>query len=98
VIDADGNNRRVLVRNASYPSWSPNGDLIVFDRRRGDTDDLWTVRPDGTGARLLVRNASFGAWSPDSGRIAFSRFVGKNVDIWVRSLATGAEHRVTRSR
>jgi Tol biopolymer transport system component len=98
LVRVGGGNIRVVVRNASYPAWSPNGDLILFDRERFPTTDLWTIRIDGTHARLLVRNAASGAWSPDGTRIAFTRVGRRAADfkIYALRLDSGAQQEVTR--
>jgi Tol biopolymer transport system component len=74
VVNADGRNRRRVVRYAvgSNPAWSPDGRRIAF--RRG-ISDLYVVNADGSGLRRLTRHAenvprSF-AWSPDGRTMAF---------------------------
>jgi Tol biopolymer transport system component len=80
--------RRTLVRNAFYPSWSPDGKRIAFVR---DDDTVWVVRADGSGVHRVVgreHGAVFSplAWSPDSRRLAF---VADDVLYVVRENGTG---------
>jgi TolB protein len=78
VANVDGTDLRRLTRNADdrQPNWSPTGDRIVFQRRRGEVWDAWTVRPDGGALRNVTRTRRFSetdiAWAPDGRRIVFS--------------------------
>ncbi|KAK7182586.1 hypothetical protein DPSP01_012560 [Paraphaeosphaeria sporulosa] len=57
------------------PMWSPDGERIVFARRRSYTNfDVATIRPDGTDLRILTSsggNDAHAVWSHD-GRIMYS--------------------------
>ena len=97
IVRADGTGRRVLVRNASFPAWSPKGDLIAFTRERTGGADVWVIRPDGTGVRVLFHNAAFSAWSPNGERVAYTRLSGKGADIYAAKLDGSDELRVTTS-
>ncbi len=63
----DGGKRRVLVRDASHPTWSPSNQL-AFVRNR----DLHILEPDGT-ERLVLRDADQPHWSADGETIVFAR-------------------------
>ena len=63
-MNPDGSGKRLLIRNASWPSWSPGGSFIAFIR----SGNPWVARRDGTGARRVVKLArpqDSLAWSPD---------------------------------
>jgi TolB protein len=70
--------RRVSARQ---PTWSPDGRLIAFLRRRGPGgggSEIYVVAPDGTGLRRLVRTRSdleTPRWSPDGSSIAYFRLI-----------------------
>ena len=75
-IDADGHQLRHLTTSSTdlYPSWSPNGRLLVFVRRF----NLYEMNADGGGLKALTHiTAAQGVvpteprWSPDGTRIAF---------------------------
>lgn len=94
IVDVDGSRPRVLVgesqRNGvqpllfDRPSWSPDGQKVVFsvDRSRSygrvrSPTDLYTVRADGRGLRRLTGSGrAFGpTWSPSGRIIAFAQRV-----------------------
>jgi Tol biopolymer transport system component len=75
----DGNERRLVLRNAWHPSWSPDGkQLVVVRRACGSTDStipcssdeqggtsLAIVNADGTGVRALGSKESRDALAPE---------------------------------
>lgn len=62
-----------------FPSWSPDGQRVVFDRRVDGSDaptKLMVVDADGTDQRALDTGAGYAwspVWSPDGSEIAFAR-------------------------
>jgi Tol biopolymer transport system component len=83
VMDADGSNQRRLTKSErldeSSPSWSADGEWIVFAREGPASflDQVMLTRSDGSCARVLVGDGSgshgdvsyeFPAWRP--GRVA----------------------------
>ena len=75
-----------------YPSWSPDGELITFERDEavGDSRQIWVMHADGTGKRKLTHSRQVNelpTWSPDRQKILFERVVGpefgkKRIDIY----------------
>src|SRR5262249_13916580 len=57
VMNADGTRRRLVTRGAGQfqaadrPTWSPDGQKLVFAVDLGDVHALYTVNADGTGLR-----------------------------------------------
>jgi Tol biopolymer transport system component len=79
VADADGSNAQRIpgqpsVRELSNanPSWSPEGDRIVFER----DESLYTIAPEGGDLEFLGRGST-PRWAPD-GRIAFTSGYDQN--------------------
>lgn len=87
IASIDGKNVRRLTEDANHsePSWSPDGNHLVFDqitmiRRRGEarerpTDsDLYIINADGGRPQMLTSGAGWDTdpdWSPDGEKIAF---------------------------
>jgi hypothetical protein len=80
-MNADGSNLTRLTysdRNATDPSWSPDGSRIAF---RSSGTRLVVINADGSNWATLVEeredlSVHLPTWSPDSHRIAFSSAVG----------------------
>jgi Tol biopolymer transport system component len=66
----------------SYPIWSPDGQSIVVEIKRGDHTHIGIVSKDGGPVELLVteRGQSWPfSWAPDNDRIAFA---GSRDGVW----------------
>lgn len=88
VMDADGSNKRLLVRNGATnwaPSWHPDGKRIIFSSNRDDwrgelgqyghNFELYIVNLDGTGLERITFNTvfdSFPMFSPDGMKLAWA--------------------------
>jgi Tol biopolymer transport system component len=82
-VDAAGLNKRQVnttIQNNYYPSWSPDGQWILFFgyASGGAITQVYLIHPDGTGLRQLTSGPLGGAspaWSPDGGHIVFMQEV-----------------------
>ena len=81
VMRVDGTGKRRLTDDPQRdrgPSWSPDGQWIVFYGARGGDYRIWRIRPDGS--RLEQVTASEQGWypffSPDGTRMAAWTFLG----------------------
>ena len=53
---------------------APDGERILYASDRGDSFDIWSIRPDGSGNQRLTdgpQDETLPAWSPSGGRIAY---------------------------
>ena len=91
VMDADGKNQRKLT-NGSFdnwaPSWSPDGEPIVFasNREGFGSSEIFVMNADGKNRQRLTGNRQndlFPSWSPDGERIAFVSRREGNSEIYV---------------
>ncbi len=76
-IRSDGSDLRQLTTGSGgTPSWSPDGEQIVYSAIQGDSLDLFVMNADGTNQRHLLSlpdTNEFGAkWSPNGEYIAFA--------------------------
>jgi len=114
VMDADGDDVRQLTPEADgqmsgQPTWSPDGDHIVFMRGQSvhsavpsKFGALYVMRADGSDVRRLTTGPDTApAWSPNGRDIAFNRgenlssFTRANEDIWVVDSGGGELRRLT---
>jgi hypothetical protein len=79
LIPRSGSGGPVLLRTRldgrmSSPSWSPDGERIVFAASPSPhaRAAVYSIRVDGTDRRLLAEGGSAPAWSADGTRIAFT--------------------------
>lgn len=103
VMNADGSGQTDLTPNDApggvvdaSPAFSPDGDLIAFDRINYDAatpkQDVWVMNADGSDPRDLTSAASEDSkeatWAPSGSTIAFVR--GDPEEIWTMT-GTGAD-------
>ena len=103
LVDSDGENLRRLTETEmgeDHPSWSPDGEMILFD---ADYDgdgyyEIYTMDPDGTNLNRLTENTAndqFADWSPDGQQIAFSSDRNGNWDIFIMDADGGNQRPLT---
>jgi Tol biopolymer transport system component len=88
VMRADGRRSHQILRQARYPSWSPNGRAVAFTRyEQPGNEAIFRAHANGSHVRRLTpwlgnENADL-AWSPDGRTIAFARYLGTHYSIWL---------------
>jgi dipeptidyl aminopeptidase/acylaminoacyl peptidase len=74
-IDGSKATERALVTGTdghdSSPSWSPDGQRLVFATRRRGESTISIIDSDSSQRQLLARHAASPAWSPDGSAIAY---------------------------
>ena len=100
VVRQDGSGRRLLTRSGLSPSWSPDGQRIVFMSWRDRNWEIYVMNAGGGKHRNLTRNAgpdSNPVWSPDGRRIAFGSERDGNLEIYVMNADGSDQRNLTRS-
>ena len=93
IADADGKNERALVptKGLEYsPSYSADGQWVVYTVEREGQSDIYRIHPDGSGLQQLTNDPAFddqGALSPDGKTLAFvSTRSGGTAGIWLMDI------------
>ena len=84
--------------NCLRPSYSSDGEWILFQFDGASSSDIWVVRPDGSDPRAVVSDASddiHPCWGPEDNWFAFSSDRSGQWDIWIGSIASDTLIRVT---
>ncbi len=68
-----------------YPSFSPQGDRIVFQFQLfGERPDTWVMNSDGTNVTRLTTDGGYAPfWSPDGSKIIYTNTCQYNGYLWI---------------
>lgn len=71
------------------PSYSPDGQWLLFEASYNGVSDIWLMRPDGTEAHPVIEDSwdnIHPCWGPENDWFAFSSDRTGNYDIWISNL------------
>jgi TolB protein len=94
LANADGSHERPLLGGAVLdmnPSFSPDGQSVLFTSRRHGSADIYRVRIDGSHLERLTDDPAFddqAVMAPDGRRVAFVSSRGGQADVWILDVAT----------
>jgi len=117
LMNADGSNRHRLttttttattrngnkIRWSEIPSFSPDGERIVYSSTQSGQSQIWLMDPDGSGPRQLTSpdnpagpDANAPSWSPDGNQIAFwSGYETERGNIWLMNADGSGRRQLT---
>ncbi len=105
IADADGKRERALlaVPDLDYsPSFSSDGQWVVFTSERDGQAEIYRVHPDGSGLERLTDHPAFddqASLSPDGKTLAFvSTREGGTANVWTLDLASKKVTNLTANR
>jgi TolB protein len=95
IANGDGTGERVLLPSSGMdysPSFSSDGQWVVFTSQRDGSADIYRVHPDGTGMERLTDDPAFddqAVLSPDARSLAFVSTRGSGrARLWVMDIAS----------
>jgi Tol biopolymer transport system component len=104
-VEADGSGRRQLTDTPEaerHPSWSPDGQKILFTSGNGMTNiDLFVMDADGANVQRLTEHPERdrrAVWSPDGQTIAFVSQRDGNVSIWLMDTSGANKRKLVEGR
>ena len=94
IMHPDGSDQRNLTQSSAInndPTWSPDGQKIVFWSDRFGTPNIFIMNRDGTGLKDLTRNtnldAELASWPKDGSIVFHGRPVQTGFITWVEQHA-----------
>ena len=89
VMNSDGTGHRALTTDGMhnrYPSWSLDGQRIIFSSHRSGKYEIWSMKNEGSDLRQLTKHEKSNIYpvrSPDGEKIAFASSRSGGTAIWL---------------
>jgi hypothetical protein len=105
IANADGSNAHVIYTGAAaqdvldYPSWHPDGRVLLFTKGYGFGARVWRIRRDGLLAAPLTSDTVptwSASWSSDGKLVAYVRAAGKTSTAPMRLVVIDMDRKVSR--
>ncbi|MDZ7724628.1 MAG: hypothetical protein U5R06_17935 [candidate division KSB1 bacterium] len=81
-VNTDGSNlTQITTEGGEYPTWSPDGEWILYSNMESDNYDLFIIKSDGSQKAVKVldtkdANEVRASWSPDGKSIIYDTMLG----------------------
>jgi Tol biopolymer transport system component len=98
-MNADGSDVTLLLRDATFPALSPDGQRIAFTRLREQS--IFVASVEGSNEARLTDGrflSIWPAWSPDGERIAFESYADGLAEVHVMNADGSGDTRLTHTR
>lgn len=91
--------KKITNIESSYPYWSPDGTMIVFQSNRMDDDsEIYTMNADGTNVKRLTFSKGpdeSPIWSPDGKYILFASYRNGDSEIYLMDIDGKGQRNLT---
>ncbi|NOQ21070.1 MAG: hypothetical protein GQ565_00265 [Candidatus Aegiribacteria sp.] len=80
------------------PSYSPDGQWILFERSYGSHSDIWIIKPDGSGPYAVIEDSYDNihpCWGSENDWFAFASNRSGNYEVWISNLDGSSIVKVT---
>ncbi|MFC1512231.1 pre-peptidase C-terminal domain-containing protein [Candidatus Latescibacterota bacterium] len=102
-MDLNGSNQTRLTYSEAddlFPSWSPNGSMIVYTSFQDVFADIYVMGSDGSSQTRLTYSGAddaFPSWSPDGSTIAFTSYRDGYAQLYIMYTDGSSQTRLTYS-
>lgn len=89
-----------LDARADHPSWSPDGEFVIYQSELGGSFGIWTMRPDGSDNAMLFDSDAYDGnpmWTA-AGEIIFMSEQSGKMQLWRMSAEGGEPKRLTNNK
>ncbi len=96
-IEKDQTSEVVINIKDSNPSWSPDGERIVYSSSKGGTANIWIMNSDGSDKKKITeKGGQYPSFSMDVKKVVFISYrENVNGDVYTLDITNGKESRIT---